>query len=128
MKKILTSLLFAVSILSVLAVEDALTVKGLLQKADVNDGKAVFLTGKISDFEQKTSKKGNQYFVFKVKEGELVVNGYGRGEQKPIVRSGDKVEVRGIFRKSKTVGDLTFKNEIDVTEVKEKPFGLKKID
>ena len=128
MKKILTlSLLTSLAIIA-LATEEALTVKSLLLTADANDGKAVFLAGKISEFEQKTSKKGNLYFVFKVKEDDKTINGFSHGEQKPPLKVGDKVEVRGIFRKSKQVGELTFKNEIDVSAVKEKPYGVKKVD
>ncbi len=128
MKKFLTFSLFASLAFLAIAAEEALTVKTLLLKADANDGKPVFLTGKISEFEQKTSKKGNLYFVFKVKEDDKTINGFSHGEQKPPLKVGDKVEVRGIFRKSKQVGELTFKNEIDVSEVKDKKFGVKKAD
>ncbi len=128
MNKLLTLSFFTAITILAIAAEEALTVKGLLLHADANDGKAAFLTGKISEFEQKTSKKGNLYFVFKVKEDDKTINGFSHGEQKPPLKVGDKVEVRGIFRKSKQVGELTFKNEIDVSAVKEKPYGVKKVN
>lgn len=128
MKRSLATLLSVAAILAIALAADKLSVSKLVKDADKYDGKEVVLVGKISEFEQKTSRRGNKYFLFKVKEGDDVVNGYSQGEMKPELKAGDKVEVSGIFRKEKKVQDFTVKNEIDATKVKDKSYGVKKVD
>lgn len=104
-----------------------ISVSALSKDTDKFDGKPVEVEGKVSGFEQKTSKKGNKYFIFKMKEGEASVSVYSHGEPNPAIKDGDKVSVQGIFRKEKKIGTFTVKNEIDATPVKEKPYGVKKL-
>lgn len=107
---------------------DKLTPASLIKDADKHHTKDVVVVGKVSDFEQKTSKIGNKYFVFKLKEGDSIISVYSRGEAKPVLKDGDKVEANGIFRKEKKVSTFTVKNEVDITAVKDKPYGFKKVD
>lgn len=105
-----------------------LSVSALLKNADKHDSREVFVKGKVSKFDQKTSRAGNKYYTLVLKEGEEVLNVYSRGELKPPVKAGDTVEVRGVFRKEKKLRDFTVKNEVDATEMKDKNYGVKKVD
>lgn len=107
---------------------DKLSPSKLLKEADKHDGKEVLVAGKVSQFEQKTSRRGNKYFLFQIKEGSDVVNVYSQGDMKPELKDGDKVEVRGVFRKEKKVQTFTVNNEVDATKVKDKEYGVKKVD
>lgn len=102
----------------------------LLKDPSKFDGKVVTVTGKALGFKQKTSKAGNPYFTMKVapKEGDPV-SVYGRGKSEKEFKDNVTVEVTGKFAKEKTVGSVTFKNEIDVTKSDDdkatKAFGIK---
>lgn len=119
----------AIFALAITALADGpLSVSALLKAADKHDSREVFVKGKVSKFDQKTSRAGNKYFTLVLKEGEDVLNVYSRGELKPPVKAGDIVEVRGVFRKEKKLRDFTVKNEVDATEMKDKNYGVKKVD
>lgn len=105
-----------------------LSVSALLKSADKHDSREVFVKGKVSKFDQKTSRAGNKYFTLVLKEGDDLLNVYSRGELKPAVKPGDTVEVRGVFRKEKKLRDFTVKNEVDATEMKDKSYGVKKVE
>ncbi|RYG22396.1 hypothetical protein EON82_17210 [bacterium] len=90
------------------------------------DGKKLSIKGKVAKFKAKTSKAGNPYFTFKLEEGKEQISVYGRGKLKSEPKNGDTVTVSGKFAKEKKLGDLTFKNEIDVTEKPGEGFGVKK--
>jgi DNA/RNA endonuclease YhcR with UshA esterase domain len=84
------------------------------------DDKVVTVVGPVSEFRQRTSQRGNEYFTFKIKvDKDQELNIYGRGKVEPAVKNGDRVEVTGQFRKEKKVQDFTVKNEIDVTAPRE---------
>jgi cytochrome c-type biogenesis protein CcmE len=108
---------------------ERVAVSALLKDADKYDGKAITLTGTVADFKQKTSKRGNDYFTFKLKDKSEVVNIYGQGKLEKAPKDGDKVEVTGRYAKEKKQGDVTFKNELNVTVDKSKEdtknFGVK---
>ncbi len=118
--KVVLSCLFVGVLLAVAA--DTLTVASLLKNADKYDGKAVTVTGKVLEFKQKTSRAGNAYFTLKLK-GDLSV--YGHGKLDPAPAKNDKVEASGMYRKEKKLADFTVKNEVDVSPVEGKKFGLK---
>ena len=118
--KVVLSCLFVGVLLAVAA--DTLTVASLLKNADKYDGKAVTVTGKVLEFKQKTSRAGNAYFTLKLK-GDL--NVYGHGKLDPAPAKNDKVEASGMYRKEKKLADFTVKNEVDVSPVEGKKFGLK---
>ncbi|CAN1534752.1 hypothetical protein MCEMSE15_01529 [Fimbriimonadaceae bacterium] len=96
------------------------TVSDLAKKASNFDKKNVQTTGKVEKFEQRTSRKGNAYFVFDLIEGKERVHIYGQGKLEVKVKDGDKLKVTGFFRKEKKIGDRSFKNEIQV-DLKKKP-------
>lgn len=102
-------------------------VDDLVKAADKHNNKPVEVIGKVEKFEQRTSKAGNKYFVFKMKEAGSELNVYGRGEPKSPIKDGDKVKINGIFRKEKKLKNFTVKNEVDVTKVDGKPYGVSKL-
>lgn len=102
-----------------LAAEKA-SVRDLLTNGKKFDGKVVTVTGSVDAFQARTSKAGNPYFVFKLKEKDQTINVYGRGKLDKDLKSGAKVEITGKYAVEKKVGKLTFKNEVDVTD-REKP-------
>lgn len=105
------------------------TVENILKSPGKFHEKEVTVVGTVQDFKQKTSKKGNDYFVFQLKgKGEELLNVYSRGKMDPALKADEKVEVSGIFRKEKEVLDFKVKNEIDATPVTKegkKKFGVK---
>lgn len=123
---------FAKSILSLLALgvmlaiaAEAMTVDALLKDAAKNDGKAVTVAGQVVEFKQKTSRAGNKYFTLQLKGKTENVNVYGRGALAPAPKAGNRVEATGVFRKEKKLQDFTVKNEVDVSPVEGKKYGVK---
>lgn len=113
---------------AVLAAPASVKPQQVLKERDKWHTKEVASAGVVAEFEAKTSKRGNPYTVFKLTEGDAKINVYLRGRlpaDKPI-KNGDKVVVTGIFRKEKKVGSAVFRNEIDATPKKDKPYGVKK--
>lgn len=102
-----------------------LTPDQVIKDRDKLDTKVVTVRGKVEDFDAKTSKRGNAYTVFKVAGAKQKVNGYLRGHLAKAPKNGDTVEVTGVFRKEKKVGEQTFKDEIDATAERGKPHGVK---
>ncbi len=117
MKKMLKTTFFALAIVATSLAAGVLTADGLLKDADKHDGKVVTVKGSVLDFKQKTSKKGNPYFTFKLatKSKENPLNVYGQGTLNLELKDKAKVEITGKFVKEKTVGNATYKNEVDVT-------------
>jgi DNA polymerase III alpha subunit len=108
------ALLSLVALASLTAAPQKATVVELLKDGKKFDQKTVVVAGSVDKFDQRTSKAGHPYFVFKLKDKTKWVNVYGKGTLKPPVKDGDKVEVTGEFRAEKKVGDRTFRNEIEV--------------
>lgn len=108
------------AVASVALAAQTLSTDALIKDADKHDGKKVTVKGEVLDFEQKTSRAGNPYFVFKLKTKvkETPVNVYGRGTLEPAIKDKDTVEITGTFRKEKKVSTFTVKNEVDVTPEK----------
>jgi cytochrome c-type biogenesis protein CcmE len=111
------TILLTVALLAAVAVAAPTAVKipELLAKPDTYNAKEVKTAGKVEAFQQKTSKAGNDYFVFKLAEKDKKVNVYGRGKLENAPKNGQNAEITGIFRKEKKFGDQVFKNEIEVT-------------
>lgn len=89
------------------------------------DNKKLEISGKVDKFEAKVSRKGNDYFVFDLVDGKAKLHVYGQGKLEKQPKNGDKVTIKGLFRKEKKLGDLTFKNEVDVSTRIDKEFGIK---
>ncbi len=104
---------------------DKTKVADLLDNPTKFDGKSVSVSGTVKKFKAKESKAGNKYFTFDVIEEDDAVHIYGQGELDPAPKNGDKVELTGKFSKLKKVGDLEFKNEIDITPKKGEKYALK---
>lgn len=91
----------------------------LVKNADKYDGKDVTTAGVVAKFQARTSKIGNKYFVFDVKEGNAFVSVYGKGELKPAPSGGQRVQVTGKFEKEHKMRDFSIKNQITVNNEKD---------
>lgn len=107
-----------------------LAIPDLLKARDKHHEKPVAVTGKVADFEARTSRRGNKYTVFKLSENKQTVNVWLRGhlEPKAAPKDGDRATVTGIYRKEKKVGQMTFSNEVDASAKKGQPYGVKVLD
>ncbi len=125
------SFLVALAVAATVFAADKVTVADLVKDPAKYDAKIVTLTGKAMKFKQKTSKAGNPYYNFKLvgKTDDDVISVYGRGKLDKELENETMVEVTGRFVKEKKVGEVTFKNEVDVTkdssDAKTKDFGVK---
>lgn len=126
MKRMGIALLLGLSTAALALVAVKVPLGDLLKDPKNFDGKTITVAGSVSEFKQKTSRKGNKYFTFTMKgEGKQEVNVYSQGEASADVKDGAKVEVTGVFRQEKKVLDFTVKNEIDATKVDGKENGVK---
>ena len=89
------------------------------------DKKEVVVKGKVEDYKRKTSRKGSKYTSFKVSDGGKFLNVYMKDHLPKDLKDGQMVEVRGIFKVEKKVGTMIFKNEIEISAVKGKKYGVK---
>lgn len=120
------TLLFIALVASIAFAADKLTVKQLQKDAKKFDAKEITLVGKVDKFQQKTSKAGNDYFVFKLVDKDdkkALVNIYGQGKLEKPPKDGDSVELKGTYRVEKKIGTSTYKNELQV-----KPDQVKVVD
>lgn len=124
MKRALAFSLLILGSAIVLAAEKTKVVD-LLDNPTKFDGKSVSVSGTVKKFKAKESKAGNKYFTFDLIQEDETVHVYGQGELDPAPKNGDKVELTGKFAKLKKVGDLEFKNEIDITPKKGEKYALK---
>lgn len=104
-----------------------LTVDAVMKNTKKYNEKEVTVRGRLDKYKKKTSKSGNKYTTFELKGETKSINVYMRDHLPKDPKTGDVVEVMGVFRESKTVGSATFKNEIDVTKVAGKKYGVKVI-
>ena len=73
------------------------------------------MTGKVDKFKAKTSKAGNDYYVFDLTDGKEKISIYGRGKLDKAPKDGDKVEVEGKFEKEHKINeDYSVKNQVTV--------------
>lgn len=98
------------------------SIKKILKNPDEYHGKFVIVEGEVENLSLKTSKKGNHYTTFSLrdKEGNLLkvfIWGHEKIKNQDI-KNGDKVEVSGIFYKVKYVGKYKFYNEIEAEDIK----------
>lgn len=102
-----------------------MTVDALVKDAAKLDKKEVLVRGKVFDYLEKTSKKGNPYTVFKIGGAHVQANVYLRGRPTVTVKSGLTVDVSGTFSKLKQLPGFSVANEIDASAAAGKPYGLK---
>jgi hypothetical protein len=94
------------------------TIEKILSSKETYHGKEVSVSGKVSGFRQKTSKIGNPYTTFSlVGDSGAILNIYFQGHTQ--VDEGKSAKVTGIYRKEKRVGEYTFENEIEATDIKQ---------
>ena len=102
-----------------------LTVDAVMKDTKKYDTKDVTVRGKVANFKEKTSKAGNKYTTFVLKGETKSINVYIRDHMAKDPKPGDIAEVVGVFRVSKKVGTMVFKNEIDATKAAGKKYGVK---
>lgn len=94
---------------------DAAKIADLVKKPEDFDKKTIKVTGTVDKFKAKTSKAGNDYYVFDLKDGKEKISIYGRGKLDKAPTDGDKVEVEGKFEKEHKVNEnYTVKNQLTV--------------
>lgn len=108
------------------------TVEQVLAKRAEHDNKVVEVTGHVVGFRQRTSQIGNSYYTFRLQtkseaatENRAILNIFSRGKAPEGLANGKKVTVTGTYRQEKKMRDFTVKDEVDVSPVEGKPFGVK---
>jgi hypothetical protein len=92
----------------------------ILARPDAFDGREVVLGGKASAVDPRTSRRGNDYFTFRLSDetgASLKVFSWG----KPAITPGDRVEVRGRFQRKRRVGRYTFTDEVEASRIRKLP-------
>ncbi len=114
------SILFILSILlqfQFTVAAEKFSLQEILSNPDKYDGQEVSVQGKATKIHARTSKKGNDYMTFTLRdESGKGMNIFTFGH--PPISDGQKVTVRGIFQKVKRVGKYTFYNEIEAKDIK----------
>lgn len=94
---------------------DVAKIADLAKKPEDFDKKVVKVTGTVDKFKAKTSKAGNDYYVFDLKDGKDKIAVYGQGKLEKEPKDGDKVEVEGKFEKEHTINaNFSVKNQVTV--------------
>ena len=93
----------------------SVTPSDVMKTPDKFDKKVIKVHGIVKKFKARTSKAGTDYLTFDLTSGGDRIAVYSHGQMDKALAEGAKVEVEGIFAKLKTVGTMTFKNEIDVS-------------
>jgi hypothetical protein len=79
------------------------------------DGKTVTVRGSAATVKPTVSRKGNPYTTLRLQDGGAVITVYMQGH--PNTKTGDRVEVIGVFQTVKHVGRYTFYNEIEAQSI-----------
>jgi len=119
----LVFLLWAVAFLAIGLAVPAMArdrIGDIVARPEAFDGREVVLEGKASALDPRTSRRGNDYFTFRLSDetgGSLKVFFWG----KPAIVPGDRVEVRGRFQRERRVGRYVFTNEIEASRIRKLP-------
>jgi len=119
----LVFLLWAVAFLAIGPAVPAMArdrIGDIVARPDAFDGREVVLEGKASALDPRTSRRGNDYFTFRLSDeagSSLKVFSWG----KPAILPGDRVEVRGRFQRERRVGRYVFTNEIEASRIRKLP-------
>jgi hypothetical protein len=93
------------------------TIEKILADKNSYDGKEVLVSGVVSNLKFKKSTGGNEYTTFSLtSESGKSIHVFFLGHFK--LKSRQKVNVVGIFRKDAKVGRSTLHNEIEATEIR----------
>ena len=119
----LVFLLWAVAFLAIGLAVPAMArdrIGDIVARPEAFDGREVVLEGKASALDPRTSRRGNDYFTFRLSDeagSSLKVFSWG----KPAILPGDRVEVRGRFQRERRVGRYVFTNEIEASRIRKLP-------
>lgn len=92
----------------------------ILARPHAFDGREVVLEGRASAVDPRTSRRGNDYFTFRLSDetgASLKVFSWG----KPAIAPGNRVEVRGRFQRERRVGRYAFSNEVEASQIRKLP-------
>jgi hypothetical protein len=102
---------------SILASAAEVSVKELTANPAKFDGQTVTLRGTAMAVKAITSRKGNDYTTFQVKDASgAAVRVFSWGH--PAIKEGTAIEVIGVFQQVKRVGRYTFHNEVEAQTVR----------
>ncbi len=96
-----------------------LTVQALVQNPNRYDGRVVTVVGTISAYRDRASDTGHPFTVFLLNDGSASVTVFIWN--KHPLGNGDKVRVTGTFVRAKSVGTVTFDNEIQAHRIEIAP-------
>ena len=114
-------LVLTIVVLGGFSISDAIetTIKKIVADKNSYDGKEVSVSGTVSaNLKFKTSKGGKDYTTFSLigdTGGRINVFVWGKSK----LHGGQKVRVTGVYHKVMRVGQSTFRNEIEATEIQE---------
>ena len=92
----------------------------ILARPAAFDGRDMLLEGKASAIDPRTSRRGNEYFTFRLSDATgASLKVFSRG--KLTVAPGDRVEVRGRFQRERRVGRYTFTDEVEAAGIRKLP-------
>lgn len=92
----------------------------ILARPAAFDRRDVLLEGKASAVDPRTSRRGNEYFTFRLSDATgASLRVFSRG--KLTIAPGDRVEVRGRFHRERRVGSYTFTNEVEARQIRKLP-------
>jgi hypothetical protein len=93
------------------------TIEEIMNKGDSYEGRAVSVTGTVSNLKFRALEVGNNYTTFMLASksgGRIKVFSWG----KLTLKAGQKVQVTGVYRKVSKVGPRYFYNQIVASDVK----------
>jgi hypothetical protein len=99
-----------------LIAQSKVSVTDLMTNIDKYDHQLVSVSGTVTEYQERVSRRGNPYTVFKLQDGGQSVSIYSRSTLG--LANGTKVNVEGLFWKVKKVGQYTFYNEINAESVR----------
>jgi hypothetical protein len=103
-------LILVMGLAPVALAQATVTVGALAQHGDQYDHKTVAVVGTVGQYQERVSRAGNPYTVFKLENEGAVVSVYARGHWH--LKNGMRVKVSGTFDVEHRVGRYTFRNEI----------------
>jgi len=95
-------------------------ISDIMARPDAFNGREVVVEGKASAVDPRTSRRGNDYFTFRLSDEtgtSLKVFSWG----KPVIAPGDRVQVSGRFQRERRVGRYSFTNEVDASRIRKLP-------
>jgi len=93
------------------------TVHGIVSNPGAYDHRSVTLQGTAEGVKETTSRRGNDYTTFKLRDanGSEALNVFTWGH--PTLGNCDRIQVEGVFEVEHHQGQYTFRNELEATKV-----------